>query len=509
MDEKFNELEMQLSPDSNLLDKVKSINQAKKELEAAFDSLSDIVLLLDFNGKIIRGNRVVEDWNLRNVSELDGLPFHKLFHPYCHDDECHINTNWTFARERISENQSYEYQFNDPILGRYLLIQFRPISSQIVETPRMNNIFLVATFRDITASKQAEIELDQTTEELKTIFQALPEQYIRLNRNGDILDIKTSRDSSTSLFPPNTIGKNIRTIVAPSIQEKFYKAINDVQTTNSPVRLEYSLVQRNNTQFYEARFLPLSDDQILMINQDISEKKELETLAESVDMMEKLNYIFSAIRHEIGNPVNSIKVTVSVLKKNIGKFPDEKVLEYTDRVLSEINRIEYLLKSFKNFVMFEEMELENIAINKFLTDYFSLLNENFKEKGIKLSLELSPDAHTVCADPKGLYQVLLNIINNAVDALKEKNDKWLKISTNKNNGKIRITIIDNGKGLSEEQSRNLFQPFFTTKAEGTGLGLVLVKKILTRMQGEINIESAINIGTTVNISLQEGKCENL
>jgi signal transduction histidine kinase len=225
--------------------------------------------------------------------------------------------------------------------------------------------------------------------------------------------------------------------------------------------------------------------------------------------MEKMNYIFSAIRHEIGNPVNSIKVTISVLKKNIGIFPDEKILEYTDRVLSEINRIEYLLKSFKNFVMFEDMDLVNVPVGEFIANFFSLLNESFIEKGINLDLDLNSENDSVYADPKGLYQVLLNILNNALDALKEKNDKWIKISTTKIAGKIRITISDNGKGLSEQETRNLFKPFFTTKAEGTGLGLVLVKKILSRMQGEINIESAINIGTTVTITLVEGKVENL
>lgn len=509
MDDKLDELEIKLSPHKSLLATVKNINQAKKELEVAFDSLSDIVLLLDFNGNIIRGNRAVESWNLRNVNELEDLHFHRLFHPECVDNKCHMITHWSFARERICDNENYEYQCNDQILGRYLLIQFRPISLENLDNSGINNIFLVATFRDITASKQIEIELDQTTEELKTILQALPEQYIRLNRDGDILDVKTNRASSSTIFTQDSIGKNIRTLVAPFIREKFFKAIEEVQATNSPTKLEYSLAYRNNNHFYEARFLPLSEDQLIMINEDISEKKELQNLAESVDVMEKLNYIFSAVRHEIGNPVNAIKVTVSVLKKNIGIFSEEKISEYTDRVLSEINRIEYLLKSFKSFVMFEDMDLGNIPINDFLTDFFSVLNDGFKEKGINLDLELNPGNDNVCADPKGLYQVLLNIINNAVDATKEKNDKQIKIRTIKDAGKIRITITDNGKGLSEEQVRNLFQPFFTTKAEGTGLGLVLVKKILSRMQGEINIESALNIGTTVNITLGEGKVENL
>ncbi|HLP58190.1 MAG TPA: HAMP domain-containing sensor histidine kinase, partial [Candidatus Deferrimicrobium sp.] len=322
--------------------------------------------------------------------------FHKLFHPECQNEKCHMNTHWTFARERISENQSYEYQFDDKILGRYLLVQFRPIYKQISENSRMDHMFLVATFSDI-----------------------------------------------------------------------------------------------------------------IMINQDITEKKRLDSIAESVDVMEKLNYIFSAVRHEIGNPVNAIKITASVLKKNIGKFSDEKIQEYTNRVLSEITRIEYLLQSFKSFVMFENIEMINFPISQFLSNLVSLFNETFKEKDIKIELDLNSENDTVHADPRSLHQVLLNIINNAIDALKDETDKWIKISTNKSGGKIQITVTDNGKGFTEEEAKNLFQPFFTTKTHGTGLGLVIVKKILTHMQGEIKIDSHINIGTTVTISLLEGKDENL
>lgn len=396
MDEKYKVRTIKRPPHTYLLKTISKINKTKEELEAAFDSLPDIVLLLDFNGKIIRGNRAVENWKLGNVKKLKGLQFHKLFHPECQNEKCHMNTHWTFARERISENQSYEYQFDDKILGRYLLVQFRPIYKQISENSRMDHMFLVATFSDI-----------------------------------------------------------------------------------------------------------------IMINQDITEKKRLDSIAESVDVMEKLNYIFSAVRHEIGNPVNAIKITASVLKKNIGKFSDEKIQEYTNRVLSEITRIEYLLQSFKSFVMFENIEMINFPISQFLSNLVSLFNETFKEKDIKIELDLNSENDTVHADPRSLHQVLLNIINNAIDALKDETDKWIKISTNKSGGKIQITVTDNGKGFTEEEAKNLFQPFFTTKTHGTGLGLVIVKKILTHMQGEIKIDSHINIGTTVTISLLEGKDENL
>ncbi len=508
MDNLIREIELLLSIDEDIAETVKNIKQAKRELEVAVDSFSDIVLLMDCSGNILRGNRAVENWNIGKVTGLEGLHFHKLFHPHCFINNCHMNSYWTVAVEKIKEDQCFEYQINDNILKRYLLIQYQPISSFARRNADTRNVFAIASFKDITVRKQAEIQLNQATAELESIFQVLPDQYIRLNKDGTVLALKAGMSSNVSIFTGGAIGENIRTIFPSSIADKFFNAMQEVLITNSLVRLEYFLGSKNNAHYFEARFLPLMEDQIIMVNQDITEKKKLEAIAESVDMMKNLGYIFSAIRHEIGNPVNAIKMTMSVLKKNIGKFPIEKIVEYTDRVLSEVNRVEYLLKSFKSFNIFEDLNIVSIRIGDFLLNFFSLLNEDLKQKDIRVDLKNISETDIVYADPRALHQVLLNIIGNAVDALKEKDEKWIELSTKKGNGRVWIEIRDNGQGFSENQLKNLFKPFFTTKEEGSGLGLVIVKKILTRMNGEIEIESTENVGTTVNIILKGETGEN-
>ncbi|MGE5343123.1 MAG: sensor histidine kinase [Candidatus Omnitrophota bacterium] len=222
----------------------------------------------------------------------------------------------------------------------------------------------------------------------------------------------------------------------------------------------------------------------------------------------ELGYIFSSIRHEIGNPINAIKITISVLKRNIGKFSDEKILEYTDRVLLQINRLEYLLNSFKNFNMFENMDIVSVRVGEFLMNFLSLLEDDFKEKGIHVSLHLHEGDDTARADPLALHQVMLNIIRNAVDALKEKKGKHIDIHTSKKDGDTQIQIKDNGQGFTDYQLKHVFKPFFTGKEDGTGLGLVIVKNILNRMNAEIKIESTENVGTSVTISIPGGDHEH-
>lgn len=509
MEDRHIESSVKRSLGKNLQETLLNIKNAKKELEAAFDSLSDIVILVDFEGKITRCNRAIENWNLGHVKRLEGIRFHELFHPDCYDKSCHLTLNWDVAQQKLMTQESYDYQVFDNCLNRFIQVQFSPISRMVPVRGAKGAVFAVVTIKDVTLNKVNEIQLAQTSAEFKSIFQVLLDQYIRLNHDGTILDVQTNRNSETSIFSADSIGKNIDGLVPPAIHHIITKAINDVRETNRLITLEYPLGQRENKKFFEARLLPLMENQIIMIIQDNTEKKKLEAVAEAVDMMEKLGYIFSAIRHEIGNPVNAIKVAVSVLKKNIGQFSDEKVFQYAERVLSDISRIEYLLKSFKSFTMFEDLVITNVPVKDFLENFISLLNDELEKKSISIQLNVFPGNDTVSADPRALHQVLLNIVGNAMDALKNTENKTIEIITGKNHGKIWLIIKDNGQGFDEDQLKHLFKPFFTTKADGTGLGLVIVKKILTRMHGDIEIESTVNIGTTVSISLPEGTVENV
>ncbi|MCP4216299.1 MAG: GHKL domain-containing protein [bacterium] len=175
--------------------------------------------------------------------------------------------------------------------------------------------------------------------------------------------------------------------------------------------------------------------------------------------------------------------------------------------MTEINRVEYLLKSFKKFNMFETLYIVIIVIVRFLRNFLSLIWEDFKAKGIVIHLDAGDDRNSVRADTRALHQVLLNIIGNAAEAMEERETPFIHISTHymASTGTMNIIVRDNGQGIPQSQVKNLFKPFYTTKVEGTGLGLVIVKKILSRMEGEIAVSSVENKGTTVTISLPGAK----
>jgi signal transduction histidine kinase/DNA-binding response OmpR family regulator len=260
---------------------------------------------------------------------------------------------------------------------------------------------------------------------------------------------------------------------------------------------------------FEVHAFPLFNDagevaQVIQYCIDITEKKRLEAVAEAANLMDNLGYIFSGIRHEIGNPLNSVKMALSVLDKNLDRYPRETIREFVGRSLGELSRVEYLLKALKNYSMFETPKMENIHLGRFMDNFMSLVEEDFSRKGIHIFLDMAEEDIYAFTDDRAFHQVMLNVLTNAADALYREDRPMIDIMVDTIPGFVRINVRDNGCGMTQEEQKNLFRPFFTSKPQGTGLGLVIVKKMVSKMNGTITIESSPLEGTRVTIMLPEG-----
>lgn len=233
---------------------------------------------------------------------------------------------------------------------------------------------------------------------------------------------------------------------------------------------------------------------------DITEKARLESIAEAVELMNSIGFVFSAVRHELGNPINSVKAALSVLRANLERFSREQIADYLDRMLVEVGRVEHLLRSMKSFSMFERTKPEPVDLGAFFGDYLRLIGSEAERRDIRLTIGCPPGTWALC-DQRALQQVFLNLFANAADALEGREGSEVRIETGRADGLVRIRFGDNGPGLSEEQKEDLFKPFYTSKENGTGLGLVITRKLLVKMQGTIAMESREGQGTTAVITL--------
>jgi signal transduction histidine kinase len=248
----------------------------------------------------------------------------------------------------------------------------------------------------------------------------------------------------------------------------------------------------------------ISESFILIIIRDITERSRLESIAEAVNSMDNISYVFSGIRHELGNPINSIKMTLSVLKRNLSEYSPAAVEKFVDRAMTEISRVEFLLQALKSFSIFENPEIQVVRIDDFLTRFIALVGNDLNSSGIKISKTVEADVKTVDADPRLLHQVMMNLITNASDALTGREGRKINIRALKHDGLIAIIVEDNGCGMSKEAQSNLFKPFFTTKNRGTGLGLMITLKMVTLMKGNMEIKSVKDKGTRVTVILPRG-----
>lgn len=244
-----------------------------------------------------------------------------------------------------------------------------------------------------------------------------------------------------------------------------------------------------------------SDGFVWIFLLDITERNRLEAIAESVEQMNSLGFIFSAVRHELGNPIHSIKAAVSVLRGGLDRFPKETVADYLESIEAELGRAENLLRSLRNFSLFEQPEMKAVDLASFFGELKPLVEPDLRARGIGFAIEVDPGLPLVNADIRALHQILINLVANAADAFCGEPHPLIRIQVVPGEGGVSVSVEDNGPGVPEHLRPRIFTPFFTTKEHGTGLGLIIVKKMVTGMNGTIWMEPAIPRGTCVTFTL--------
>jgi len=250
----------------------------------------------------------------------------------------------------------------------------------------------------------------------------------------------------------------------------------------------------------------------LIVADDVTERKKDAQKLHRIESLEILATLAAGIAHEIKNPLAAISIQIQLLKKHLGrakeKYDEQNIVplysygDLTKRlniVTEEIDRLNRIVVDFLFAVRPMYMNFAKGNINKIINDTMSLLDLELKEKKIETILSLYEPMPLVDFDERFMKQALLNIINNAMEAM--KNGGSLAITTQITEHDLVITISDTGCGISENNKSKIFEPYFTTKDTGTGLGLSLVFRIVREHSGEINVFSKEGEGAAFVITL--------
>lgn len=242
-------------------------------------------------------------------------------------------------------------------------------------------------------------------------------------------------------------------------------------------------------------------------NHDMEELRESKAQILQQDRLASLGLLASSLAHEIGTPMGIIRSRAELAESKAGN--NELLKKDLSIIISQIDRITKLVSSLLHIAREQKSEYgSSVDLNTTIQDVLNLLEHEFDRNSITLNKQF-PNSYFVKAEAGPLGQVLLNLLINSIHAIAEARKKFpdrkyeLVLKTESLKDKIKLSVKDNGCGISDENLRNLFKPFFTTKdvGQGTGLGLATSVRIVESWGGEISVSTELNVGSEFSILL--------
>lgn len=355
-------------------------------------------------------------------------------------------------------------------------------------------------------------ELLQANSEMRAVFQAFPDLFFRLDRDGRIVDYK---GSGKDLCVPSEeiIGKRIQDVPVTGVGAAFRDALQQVRDTSSIVTIEYSMPIQGSERYYEARLLPMMHDQIIAIVRNITERRHLEEQLIQSQKMEAIGQLAGGVAHDFNNILTAILGYADLM---LADLPAGGHLEaYGSEVKVAAERGAALTRQLLAFSRRQLLQVSILDLNEVVGEVEQMLRRLIGET-IVLVTNLEPELTRVKADPTQVQQVILNLALNARDAmpgggvLSIRTSNLALVSPTTMEGAdlapglyAVLEISDTGAGMDPEILSRIFEPFFTTKekGKGTGLGLATVYGIIRQSGGMITVESRPRRGSTFRIFL--------
>ncbi len=241
----------------------------------------------------------------------------------------------------------------------------------------------------------------------------------------------------------------------------------------------------------------------LMLVRDTTESRRGEEEKLESERMSALTMLAAGVAHEIGNPLNSLNIHLQLLARKLGKaVPDlyeAELRELVEVAASEVGRLDHIIDQFLRAIRPARPQLEPCDLNELLREAVRFLDPELSDRGLGVTLELHSALPSLNLDADQIKQAFFNIIKNAAQATAQGGA--LTVRTDVSDQEVTVRFSDSGEGMSAEDMSNLFTPYFTTKAGGTGLGLLIVRRIVREHGGELEFASQPGEGTSVTVHL--------
>ncbi len=304
-----------------------------------------------------------------------------------------------------------------------------------------------------------------------------------LNMQNDEKELMFKRSGRLSSFSNFIKVINIASLIV-AILLTFYSIITYTKENQAKKQADH------NARVFRDQ-LELRIKELDLVNKELIELRSLEKFAIT-------GRISRTIAHEVRNPLTNINLATEHLRSEI--LPNQETDLLLDMITRNGNRINQLISDLLNSTKINQLQFTQVSLNTLLDESLEFAEDRLELKGIKVLKNYTPDLCDISADLEKLKIAFLNIIVNAIEAM-ESNKGVLNIRTENQNDRCVAVITDNGKGMGNEELTKLFDPYFTTKENGTGLGLTNTQNIIISHKASISVKSELGKGTTFTVSL--------
>jgi two-component system sensor kinase FixL len=328
--------------------------------------------------------------------------------------------------------------------------------------------------------------------------------------DGTFLDVHPREHRHFLSAPDYFLGRKVTEVMPPDLANQIMRCLEQVMTEGS-ARLEYDVTAGNESLHFEARMVPSGPNRILVVARDLTESKRAQDeVARSrlelarISRLTMLGEITGSLAHELNQPLTAIVSNARAARVLLGSHPlDGELNEILQEIAEASLRAGEVIRRVRTWIARDQFQPQQLDPNEVVTDVERLLRSELIIRQVRLSLSLQPSLPLVSVDRIQLQQVILNLSLNGMEAMHDQpvSERHLSIATSLVEGGVRVAVRDLGSGIDRQHLDRLFDPFFSTKPSGLGIGLSICSSIVSAHGGRIWAENNAGPGATLFFTL--------